>query len=162
MRLGHAGAIYYAALLHRTGDEVLEIVKSQEAFHSLLERACEAGDANAFFCLGDMYFHGSEGVEQDEGRAFRCFLEASKLGHADAMCSLGAMYYIGIGVGVEGPDHRLAFDWYQRAADKGGDDGGPHRQAWGNLASMYALGHGVPRSEETAKHILRFLDSVTR
>jgi hypothetical protein len=45
----------------------------------------------------------------------------------------------------------------------GGDGGGRsavHREAWSNLASMYALGHGVPKCMDTARHILRFLDSA--
>ena len=82
---------------------------------------------------------------------------------------------------------RLAFEWYQRAADTAHMEGSPslsalgweteqqqqqqqqqqqhgewagaHREAWSNLASMYALGHGIPKCVSTAKHILRFLES---
>lgn len=65
------------------------------------------------------------------------------------------------GGGSSGPSGAIGGASISGADD--GDGGGRsavHREAWSNLASMYALGHGVPKCMETARHILRFLDSV--
>lgn len=48
-------------------------------------------------------------------------------------------------------DLEAAFRCYQTAAEGG------NMLAWRNLASMYALGEGVPRSEQMAKHIMTTL-----
>lgn len=44
-----------------------------------------------------------------------------------------------------------AFRCYQTAAEGG------NMLSWRNIASMYALGEGVPRSEQMAKHIMTTL-----
>lgn len=46
-------------------------------------------------------------------------------------------------------DMKEAFRRYQTAAEGG------NMLAWRNLAAMYALGEGVPRSEQMAKSILQ-------
>lgn len=72
----------------------------------------------------------------------RCYTAAADdSGHADASYCLGVMHYA---MG----DLREAFRRYQNAAEGG------NMLAWRNLASMYALGEGVARSEQMAKNIL--------
>lgn len=71
----------------------------------------------------------------------RCYTTAADLGHADASYCLGVMHYT-MGRKEE------AFRCYQTAAEGG------TTLAWRNLASMYALGEGVARSEQMAKSIL--------
>lgn len=74
---------------------------------------------------------------------FRCYTSAADDGgHADASYCLGVMHYA---MG----DLQEAFRRYQTAAEGG------NMLAWRNLASMYALGEGVPRSEQMAKSILQ-------
>lgn len=69
-------------------------------------------------------------------------------GHADASYCLGVMHYA---MG----DLQEAFRRYQNAAEGG------NMLAWRNLASMYALGEGVARSELMAKNILaRFGEEI--
>ena len=41
---------------------------------------------------------GSTGLTQGVSRAMEYFLRAASKGHADALCSAGAMYYNGLGV----------------------------------------------------------------
>lgn len=74
----------------------------------------------------------------------RCYASAadSPDGHADASYCLGVMHY------AMGDLHE-AFRRYQTAAEGG------NMLAWRNLASMYALGEGVARSERMAESILR-------
>ncbi len=74
----------------------------------------------------------------------RCYASAADGpdGHADASYCLGVMHYA---MG----DLQEAFRRYQTAAEGG------NMLAWRNLASMYALGEGVARSERMAKSILR-------
>lgn len=76
--------------------------------------------------------------------SFRHYSAAAAQGHADASYCLGVMYY------TTG-DFEAAFHCYQAAAESG------NMLAWRNLASMYALGEGVARSEQMAKHIMTTL-----
>jgi uncharacterized protein len=59
------------------------------------------------------------------------------------------MYYHGLG-GLE-RDPRKAFECYNKAAEGGSMD------AWRNLAAMYFTGDGVPKSEETARQIMKVI-----
>uniref|UniRef100_A0A7S2RU95 Uncharacterized protein n=1 Tax=Rhizochromulina marina TaxID=1034831 RepID=A0A7S2RU95_9STRA len=157
VRAKHPQATYYKALLHRTGDPDLEIEASHEEFLRFLGIAVELGDPEATFCLGDMLYHGSDGLDQDLEAAHRHLKAAAQAGHADAMCSLGSLYYQGQGCEK---DLQAAFHWYQQAAETGKEDGSPHREAWLNVANMHARGDFVPKNMEVAKQILRFLEST--
>ena len=52
-------------------------------------------------------------------------------------------------------DYAKAFQYYNIAAENGS------QQAWKNLASMYMLGEGVPKSIETAEHIMQVFSNET-
>lgn len=81
---------------------------------------------------------------------FRYYSAAAERGHADASYCLGVMRYA---MG----DLRAAFHCYETAAEGG------NMLAWRSLASMYALGEGVTRSEQMANHILTTLgDQIER
>lgn len=80
----------------------------------------------------------------------RCYSSAADDGHADASYCLGVMQYA---MG----NMQEAFRCYQTAAEGG------NVLAWRNLASMHALGEGVPRSEQMAKNIIStFGDEIKR
>ena len=142
---GHAGALNYLALFYLNGDAGLNISPCPpEEFVDRLNLAADAGDSDALFLRGHCYFSGDEGYEQNHLSALEDFVTAAKAGNADAAISAGAMLYQGDAV----PQNRhRAFELYQEAAELGSKDG------WRNLVSCYMLGHGVPKSEETAKHI---------
>lgn len=71
----------------------------------------------------------------------RYYSAAADLGHTGASYCLGVMHYT---MG----NYQDAFSCYQTAAEGG------NMLAWRNLASMYALGEGVQKSIQMAKHIL--------
>ncbi|HPC47135.1 MAG TPA: tetratricopeptide repeat protein [Deltaproteobacteria bacterium] len=79
-----------------------------------LEKA-SAGDVDAQYNLGVMYYHG-EGVPVDHEEALRWFHRAAEQGDADAQYSLGCMYGRGEGTAK---DHGTSVQWFKRAAQNG-------------------------------------------
>ena len=75
----------------------------------------------------------------DTARALTLFKAAGRLGHAEALCNAGALYY------AQGA-YEHAFYAYQNAAVCGSD--AAHR----NLAHMYAHGIGVAQSAKAAAY----------
>ena len=143
--IGHAGALHYLSLFHLNGDSSLSVSPCSSAeFVDRLNLAADAGDSDALFLRGHCYYNGEDGYAQNYNSALGDFISASSAGNADAAISAGAMLYQG---DVVPQDRRRAFELYQEAAELGSKDG------WRNLVSCYMLGHGVPKSEETAKHI---------
>eukprot|EP00752_Nemacystus_decipiens_P016191 g14478.t1 len=140
---GHAEATFYLAQAYRSGSPEMGLPRDLRVFGELVQQAASAGSADALFALGGAYFHGEDGFARDPRAAFRCYSSAADDGgHADASYCLGVMHYA-MGNLEE------AFRRYQTAAE------GSNMLAWRNLASMYALGEGVPRSEQMAKSILQ-------
>jgi len=98
-------------------------------------RQAEAGDANAQYHLGWMYYYG-EGVLKNFTEAVKWFRRAADQGNANAQYNLGWMYYYGEGVPKEFTE---AVKWYRRAAEQG------LAIAQFNLGNMYYYGEGVPK-----------------
>ena len=65
-----------------------------------LEAACAAGLPDALFEKGHALLTGSDGYAKDEAGALALFMSAGESGHADALCSAGAMHFKGFGVPV--------------------------------------------------------------
>ena len=64
-------------------------------------RIAEAAEhPEALFFLGHQCLRGHADKQSTASRALEYFLLASTKGHAEALCSAGAMYYNGIGVPV--------------------------------------------------------------
>ncbi|CAM9552627.1 unnamed protein product [Laminaria digitata] len=141
---GHAEAMFYLAQAHRSGSPEMGVPQDLQKFGEMVQQAAAAGSADAMFALGGTFFHGVDGFARDPRAAFRCYSRAADLGHGDASYCLGVMHYT-MGSKEE------AFRCYQTAAEGG------TMIAWRNLASMYALGEGVARSEQMAKSILETL-----
>ena len=80
-----------------------------------LRASAEAGDPEAQFILGGIYFTGV-GVPPDAAKAVAWYRRAAEQGHARAQYNLGAMYAEGRGVP---PDAVEAVAWYRRAAEQG-------------------------------------------
>lgn len=72
----------------------------------------EAGDPNAQYDLGVMYYSG-EGVPKDAAEALKWFRKAADQGHAPAQFDLAHMYAKGEGVPK---DEAEAYAWYNLAA----------------------------------------------
>ncbi|MBO5761941.1 MAG: SEL1-like repeat protein [Lentisphaeria bacterium] len=78
-----------------------------------MKRAAEKGNAEAYFCLGKMYWAGS-GVEKDLMKAMDCFVKSADLGKKEAQILTGWSYYKG---GPVAQDLALAKKYYRMAAD---------------------------------------------
>jgi len=99
-------------------------VKGFETFKGL----AEAGDVDAQYMLGDIYFNGIEGFMKnfDRKKSFYWFLKAAEQGHAYAQLAVAKAYANGRvdeekGYGVR-KDKAKAIEWYRKAAGQGVED----------------------------------------
>jgi len=149
-KLDHAGASYYLSLLYRNGDIDLEIEPSMTKFRHYLNLACDGDnvDADAIYLRAHCIYHNEDGYGNDTSNRFKHaynqFIRAGEEGNPDGYISAGAMLHNGHQIPK---DQRKAFELYQHAAEMGSKEG------WRNVVACYALGQGVPKCEETAKHI---------
>jgi len=104
---GHVATQGHAA--SQTAEDI-----SPEALDKLFQQA-EAGDMDAQYNLGIMYYNG-EGAPQDYQQAMNWFHLAAQQGDADAQFNLGIM--IGRGEGVK-KDPKISLQWFQKAAEQG-------------------------------------------
>jgi TPR repeat protein len=74
-------------------------------------------------------------------------LEAGDLGHSNALCSAGAMFFHGLGTER---NFTKSYQLYQHAVDADSEN----KEAWRNLASCYYHGHGTKKDVKLAKTIL--------
>lgn len=74
--------------------------------------AAENGDAEAAFCLGELFLKGIA-IPQDPGNAVRMFRMAANAGHASAQHQLGVCCETGVGMGQSYKD---AVKWYRMSA----------------------------------------------
>jgi len=77
------------------------------------------GPSNAksqFRVLGEMYYFGKGGVEQDYVEALRWYQKAAEHGNTEAQHTLGVMYYQGKGAPQ---DFLMAYQWFSIAAAYG-------------------------------------------
>jgi len=86
----------------------------EDLFTKYLAKA-QAGDIDAQYNLGVMYYHG-EGIRKDYDEALKWFHLSAEQGDAEAQFNLGFMY----GRGEGSPkDHRASMEWFQKAAAQG-------------------------------------------
>lgn len=107
---------------------------------SVLERAM-AGDAEAQFQMGKLYYYGGPGVGKDFMEAVYWYTKAAKAGNANAACNLGWCYETGSGIEQSWPK---AFEWYTRSADL------RNKVAKYSLGWMFEHGISVPKNGRTA------------
>lgn len=115
---------------------------SLEEYFAQLQKAAEAGNAEAQFNLGRIYLRGEgstgvafvRDVPRDIAKAVEWFQKAAMQGNVNAQCDLGMLFKLGLGVKE---DAKRAFMWLQKAAAQGND------VAQYNLGLMYADGTGV-------------------
>jgi len=106
----------------------------------LLDRACDAGNAEACNDLGEIYDTGY-GVVQDHTRAAALFLKACNAGNVNSCLSLGVCY--GNGNGVE-QDYSRAREFFSLSCDKGNSLGCAY------LGDIYQNGRGVAQDYQRA------------
>jgi TPR repeat protein len=150
---GHSGAMFYLAQLYRSGSKENQIEVDLQKFDAYLKQAVQHEDPDALFCLADIYYNGSDGYKKNVDLAKSYYIASAFAGNANAYCCLGSMFYHGIGVEQ---NYEKAFFYYQEAADR------HSLEAWKNLAEMYFLGKGVPKSPATADSIMKMLEKEAK
>ena len=88
---------------------------------AVFQAHAESGNAAAAYHLGQKYYHGDLGLQEDVPRAIKLWTDAAELGDADAQYDLGVVYYHGA-EGVERDEAKGIHHW-QQAAIKGQADG---------------------------------------
>ena len=92
-----------------------------------MKKRADAGDADAFLLLGNLYDDGDVGFPQDRNKAMQLFLRAGKLGSASAYNKIGIAYINERGVER---DMKKAKYYYELAAMGG------NVMARGNLGGL--------------------------
>ena len=86
--------------------------------------------------LGENYYYGKNGYEQDYSKAVEWYRKSAEQGYARAQYVLGICYRLGEGVPQ---DYKEAVKWYRKSAEQG------YAEAQCNLGACYYLGNGVPQ-----------------
>jgi TPR repeat protein len=107
--------------------------KTDEERVDELMRQVEVNDAGAIFALGNNYYHGSEGLLRDRGKAIELYAKAADLGYSKAHSQLGIEYR-------EGGDLKKAKIHGEAAAMAG------HEGARCNLGCMEAQSGNMERA----------------
>lgn len=118
---------------------------SLEEYFVQLQKEASAGNVEAQYNLGRIYFRGEgftgvvfvRDVPKDIAKAVEWYQKAAEQQNVNAQRDLGMMYKFGLGVKE---DADKAFVWLQKAAAQGND------VAQYNLGEMYADGTGVKRN----------------
>lgn len=105
------------------------------------EQAANAGDLQAQYRLGDIFYYGQYQVAMDETLAFKWYELAAQQGLAEAQFALAFMWEQGQGTGQDYPE---AVKWYAAAAEQG------YALAQNSLGDMYFYGHGVKQDYSMA------------
>ena len=127
-----------------------ETKKQEEKAKLLLEKA-ESGDVAAMTKVAAYYQSDSEGLKQDDKKAFYWAEQAAKKGSSEAMGLLGSFF--NRGVGTEKNDNE-AFKWFLKAA-RGGDV-----DSMAFVGDCYRLGQGTETNvTEAVKWLSRAMDA---
>lgn len=121
------------------GNESAASPSQTSALQEVRARAT-AGNADAQFTLGGMYFKGID-VKQDYTQAIKWLKLAANQGLPQAQYNVGMMYDSGQGVVA---NHADAAHWYLQAAERG------LALAQLNIGVAYANGEGVPQNAAEA------------
>jgi serine/threonine-protein kinase len=117
----------------------------------LLDKACNAGDAQACSDLGHLYdwaphFTVADSVTQNYPRAMKLYTKACDAGNADGCYGLGFLYDQGFGVPQS---FARAAEYYTKACD------GNNSAACNNLGFAYRNGAGVTEDKDKARQLLQ-------
>ena len=134
-------AVAIAYSVSKSGGSTGKDAPSQTELFAKTVKAAEAGNAEAQFELGNMYFYGRNGTPINNPLALTWYQKAAGQGYAAAQFAMGQMYAIGFTVPK---DMSEAVKWYQKAAEQG------HMEAIQKLA-LYYEGGNVENYSEAAK-----------
>ena len=111
-----------------------------------LETGAKQRDPIALTLLGKVHVDGDLGLEPDPRKAEGYFNTAAELGHAEAMTRLGYLYASGL---LPETDLAKAAEWFAAGAER------QDTNAQFALATLYALGDGVPKNPMRARGLYR-------
>lgn len=132
-----------------TGEQLQDLLhKFDKSTIPDIEKAAEAGDAEAQFKLGALYANG-KGVKQDSKAAVQWLRKAARQGLFTAQTLLAWCYAGGNGVS-ENPAE--AVEWYSKAADQGDTD------AMCSLADIFI--EGRPGVEQNVRGALTWYEKA--
>jgi len=106
-----------------------------------VEAAAKGGSIDAEYELGDRYYSGRNGENQDYAEALKWLHPTAEHGDARAQNKMGNIYSEGLGVPQ---DFAQALDWYRKAAEQGS------APAQTSLGFMYDNGNGVAQNSAEA------------
>lgn len=106
-----------------------------------LKASAKQGSTRAMRRLGDMYYVGRDGVEQNFGEALHWYTLLANRGDRRGQTILGTMYARGYGV-QKSPE--IARQWWLKSAEKG-DAGAQY-----DLGTLYFRGEGVAQDYKQA------------
>ena len=130
-----AGPTIIAPQSSRAGRALFDQKRYSEA-KPLLEKACNLGNADSCGLLGDFYFYGYGGVEQDYKQTRLLDKQACEWGSIESCGNLGQLYEKGLG---GSRDYATARALYKKACN-GGSAGSKAESAAGSMARCSALG----------------------
>ena len=140
---GHARAGQALAQLNGSpseeGAESAPAGEEEELDLEQLQKAAEAGDADACYRLGNYYF-SLIGDEEDDAAAVKWHRKGAELGHPGSQLSLGLCNLVGYGLIPENQPE--AVRWFQKAADQG------YPEAQYYLGACYMGGMGVKKNKK--------------
>jgi len=108
--------------------------------------SAQEGDADKQLRLGNRYFKGNKGCDQNYERAAEWFQKAAEQGHAKAQMNVAFCFKKGKGVNQ---DPAKAFEWYKKAANQGLAD------AQICLGGCFQHGDGVAQDLEEAARLFQ-------
>lgn len=113
---GNVTAMYRAVCFYYDGDAVSAdgYKKCIDWCTAILET--EPNNAEVMFMMGNFYYRGNYGVEENPELAFSWWHEAARFGHLDAIYNVAWCYEKGYGVQ---PDYDKAMEWNQILIDAG-------------------------------------------
>ncbi|EJK43868.1 hypothetical protein THAOC_37645 [Thalassiosira oceanica] len=116
--------------------------ENDESAVAMTQKRVDAKDPEALHFLGDQYYSGRCGLQENAARAINLWKEAVELGSIDAHFNLGHVYLKGKGVA---PDEAMAIQHWESAAMKG------HVEARSNLG---AIEYNKGNDERAVRHHL--------
>ena len=137
-----------------------EKIKNEEEVEEL-KRKVERGPGKAkalwveaVLELGEIYFFGTNGVEEDEPRAFALYQQAADEGSIPALRELGNCYIHGYGVDM---NETMGMHLLTEAASKG------HEESCYELGDYFAQGfNGLPENPKKAVEWFKKMESCKK
>ncbi len=109
-------AVAIAYSVSKPGGSTGKDAPSQTELFAKTVKAAEAGNVEAQFELGNMYFYGRNGTPINNPLALTWYQKAAEQGYAAAQFAMGQMYAIGFTVQKNMSE---AVKWYQKAVEQG-------------------------------------------